>query len=322
MTKFNFTKLALVCITVLFFLYSCTKDGKLSPDNLNESNSAIASKGSVKSTSSFGDYEIGVNVSADGKVWTYTITPKKGAKNLSHFIIDLNNCGLESATFANIVSATVNGAPADLTPTEGSGTGCNPQATTSNFVKINTAAASSWVIVITFERGYQVVEAATAWVKAGTSCTKGTIKAPGCPVEDYCSFSQGFFFANGSYQNGASDTWNIAGLTIGGVLYSQADGTKFWGIDKGAGGNQTMNGFFQLGAVRLSGVESEVAAHAAIIDTYFTGLDVNTAIATGYNGPNSFQYFNLPATSNGITKAQVIAAGSAISAYIDANHCE
>lgn len=320
--KFNFGKIALVCVAMLSILYSCTKESSITNNETTTGNAAVSTKGSPKSTSNFGDYAVALSVSSDGKVWTYTITrAKSSAKNLSHLIFDLNNCGDRSATFANIVSATLNGQPANLSPTEGSGTGCDPQSTTTNFIKINFTSASSWVLVLTFDRGYETFATANAWVKAGTSCNLGVLPAPGCPKEEYCSFSQGFFFAAGSYNNGASASW-ANGLSIGGVAYTQADGTNFWTIDRGRGGDQTMNAFFQLGAVRLSGVESQVSAEAAIIDAYFNGLNVNTIIKTGTSGPNTYQYFEFPAISNDVTKAQVIAAGSVIGAYIDANHCK
>lgn len=288
----------------------------------NDADQSLTAKGSANSTSNWGDYNIVTTVSADGTQWTYTITRTNSkAKNLSHFIIDLNNCGEESATFANIVWATVNGSPAVLSQTEGSGTGCNPQGTTDNFVKFdNIQGATSWVLVLKFDRGYESFTSASGWIKAGTSCSQGVITAPGCPIEDYCSFSQGFFFANGAVNNGADAFWTN-GLTIGGVTYTQAQGNMAWTIDRGRGGDQTMNGFFQLGAVRLSGVESEVAADAAIIEAYFSGINIFSTLVTT-TGNNSYSYFNLPATSNMITKAQVIAAGGRIGSYIDANHCE
>jgi hypothetical protein len=274
-------------------------------------------KGSPNSGSAYSDYNVNVGVSADGSLWTYTITRSKAnAKNLSHFIIDLGNCGEDSASFANIIYATVNGDPANLVPTEGSGTGCNPQASTTNFVKVNVGAASSWVLVIQFDRGYEIA-VADSWIKAGTSCNTAKTTAPGCPREAYCSFSQGFFFANGAENNGASAYWT-SGLTIGGVNYSQSQGNDIWNIDRGRGGNQTLNAFFQLGAVRLSGVEAAVQTQADIIDAYFAAVgDVfNYQIfATGYS------YFNLPASAGGYTSAQVVAAGSAIGTYVDANHC-
>lgn len=308
-----------------FGFFACQKESSLNKE-LSENTTALApgagAKGSPKSTSSFGDYKIEVSVSTDGKTWTYNITrAKASAKNLSHLIIDLNNCGDKSATFADIVSATVNGAPADLKPTEGSGTGCDPQSTTNNFVKINFSDASSWVLVITFDRGYAIADAATVWVKAGTSCNTGTIQAPGCPLTEYCSFSQGYFFANGALNNGAATYW-ASGLTVGGTNYTQAQGMNFWDIDKGKGGDQTMNAFFQLGAIRLSKVEAAVAADVAIVEAYFTGLNLNNQIATGTN-PNgsTYQYFDLPETNNNTSKAAAIAAGSRIGAYISTNHC-
>lgn len=293
----------------------------LSCSNENAEQNETA-KGSANSTSNWGDYNIAVTVSPDGSQWTYNITrANTKAKALSHFIIDLNNCGEESATFANIVWATVNGNPANLSQTEGSGTNCNPQGTTTNFVKFDALPSSnSWVLILKFDRGYETFSTAAGWIKAGTSCSQGVIIAPGCPIEEYCSFSQGFFFANGSVNNGAQLLWTN-GVTIGGVNYSQAQGNMAWDIDHGPGGDQTMNAFFQLAAVRLSGIESQVAADVAIIDTYFTGINIFANLATT-TGMNSYSYFNLPATSNMVTKAQAIAAGGRIGSYIDANHCE
>jgi hypothetical protein len=282
----------------------------------------LTAKGSTNSTSNWGDYKIVTTVSLDGTLWTYTITrTNTKAKALSHFIIDLKNCGEESATFANIVWATVNGSPAVLSQTEGSGTNCNPQGTTNNFVKFdNIQSATSWVLVLKFDRGYETFTTAAGWIKAGTSCSQGVITAPGCPIEDYCSFSQGFFFANGVANNGADVFWTN-GLTIGDVSYTQTQGNMAWNIDRGRGGDQTLNGFFQLGAVRLSGVENEVALDAELIDAYFTGINIFSTLVTT-TGSNPYSYFNLPAISNGITKAQVIAAGGRIGSYIDANHCQ
>lgn len=312
-------KVILLVAIVVFSTFGCSDE--LVTVNPDASMSSASSAKSPASTSQWGDYNISVTVSPDGTVWTYTITRvKANAKDLSHFIIDLNNCGDQSATFGDIIWATVNGSPANLTPTEGSGTTCDPQSITTNFVKFDDLqAATSWVLVLKFDKGYSIDETTIAWIKAGTSCNQGTISGPGCPNEAYCSFSQGFFFANGAVNNGASQFW-VNGLTIGGVTYTQAQGNNAWFIDRGPGGDQTMNGFFQLGAVRLSGVESEVAADAAIIEAYFTGINIFTTLVTT-TGKHPYTYFNLPATSNGITKSQVIAAGGRIGTFIDANHC-
>lgn len=321
MKKFIFT------LGLGLFLLGCSSEqDSLDDASLSTPNTSSLSAKAAASASNWGDYNIVVSLSTDGSEWTYTITrAKANAKNLSHFIVDLQNCGDDSATFGGIVWATINGNPASLTPSEGSGTGCNPQASTLNFVKFDNLPASStgWVLMLKFDRGYETFSSAAAWVKAGTSCNQGLIAAPGCPKRVRCSYSQGYFFANGAVNNGATSFWTD-GLTIGSVTYNQSQGNQAWFIDRGPGGDSTLNAFFQLGAVRLSGVESAVSSDAAIIDAYFNGIDIFSAsiLSTGYNGPNAYQYFNLPASSGGYTKAQVAAAGGRIGTYIQNNHCE
>lgn len=305
----------MIFLTILALgLYSCSNE-----DVATDAANANALKGNPNSGSNLGDYNINVQVNSDGSLWTYTLTKKSNkSKDLSHFIIDLGNCGEESASFANIIYATANGAPADLSTSEGAGTGCNPQATTTNFVKINfNEDASTWVVVIKFDRGYFEYTTAAFWLKAGTSCNQGVTTAPGCPREEYCSFSQGFFFANGTFNNGASASW-VDGLTIGGVTYTQAQGNQIWNIDRGPGGNQVLNGFFQLGAVRLSGVEAGVQSQVDIIEAYFTAVGNVFNYLVTVNGKT---YFNLPASAGGYTAQQVAAAGGAIGSFVDANHC-
>ncbi|MBC7846236.1 MAG: hypothetical protein H7Y10_07065 [Flavobacterium sp.] len=311
-------------LVVTFFAFSCSNEPfALSTESVVGTNSASSAKtastaksASTASTSNFSDYTIAVTVSPDGSEWTYLITKvKTNAKTLSHFIISLDNCGENSATFSDVISASVNAIPTDLSTIEGSGTGCNPQATTTNFIKFpEFSAASSWTLVIKFDRGYEILQTGTAWLKAGSSCNQGVVPAPGCPKEDRCSFSQGFFFANGAVNNGASALW-ANGLIIGGFNYTQAQGQLAWTTNNGKGKDTTLNAFFQLGAVRLSGAESEVAADAAVIDAYFGAISTNV-FGTIVNGD-----FVLPNFSGGYTKDQVKAAGSAIGTYIEANHC-
>jgi uncharacterized protein YceK len=322
-------KKIILLFVVTLFTFGCSNEATVvNAESVVANNTATTAKAAA-STSKWGDYNIAVSVSADGSEWTYTITKaKSSAKTLSHFIIDLNNCGDDSATFGDILWATVNGVQTNLSPTEGKGTTCNPQDTTNNFVKFPAfSAASSWILVLKFDRGYETFTTAAAWIKAGTSCNQGVVSAPGCPKEEYCSFSQGFFFGNGADKNGASDLWANS-LAIGGINYTQEQGNNAWDIDRGPGGDFTMNAFFQLAAVRLSGVESQVTADAAIIDAYFYGMDIYSRLATGTKGNNStYQYFNLPTSvtnpsTNVITTADMVdAAGTRIAEYIEANHC-
>lgn len=313
-------KKIILLLVVALFTFSCTSE----PVSVNSEAaldsyystakvSATSKPSSTSSTSNFTDYTITVSVSADGSEWTYLITKAKtNAKTLSHFIISLDNCNEESATFSDVISASVNGVPTDLSTIEGSGTGCNPQATTSNFIKFpDFSAATSWTLVIKFDRGYETKADGIAWLKAGTSCNQGVVAAPGCPKEARCSFSQGYFFSNGALNNGATALWTN-GLTIGGIDYTQAQGALAWTTNNGPGKDTTLNAFFQLGAVRLSGAEDEVASYAAIIDAYFNGINIlNTTLPASVTDSLGVVY----------TKAQVKAAGSAIGTYIDAHHC-
>lgn len=330
-------KKIILLFVVALFTFSCTNEpvslnteAKTTSSLSTAKISATAKPASTASASNWGDYKIELSVSADGSEWTYFITKTKtSAKTLSHFIIDLDNCldKDKSATFGDILWATVNGVQTNLSPTEGKGTTCNPQDTTTNFVKFPAfSAATSWTLVLKFDRGYEIFTTAAAWVKAGTSCNQGVISAPGCPKEDYCSFSQGYFFGNGANKNGASDLWTN-GVAIGGINYTQEQGNTAWDIDRGPGGDFTMNAFFQLAAVRLSGVESQVAADAAIIDAYFNGINIFAKIALGTKGNNqTYQYFNLPASvtnTDVVTTAEMVdAAGKRIAEYIEDNHCK
>jgi hypothetical protein len=316
-------KKIILLFVVALFTFSCTSEpvslnteAKTTSTLSTAKTSATAKPASSASTSNWGDYTIAVSVSPDGSEWTYLITKAKlNAKTLSHFIISLDNCGENSATFSDVISASVNGVPADLSTIEGSGTGCNPQATTTNFIKFPSfLAATSWTLVIKFDRGYEILSTGTAWLKAGSSCNQGVVSAPGCPKEDRCSFSQGFFFAGGVDHNGAIEYWNNGGLTIGGINYNQEQGELAWTTNNGPGKDITLNAFFQLGAVRLSGAESEVAADAAIIDAYFSGINI-------FNTINSSGDFVLPLEAGGYTKDQAKAAGTRIGEYIKANHC-
>lgn len=290
--------------------------------NEDATNEEIAMhKAAAASQSNFSDYQITTQVSPDGTLWTYTIAKATNkSKALSHFILDLQNCGEESATFANIAWATVNGAPANLATSEGKGTGCNPQAITQNFVKFdNLSDAAQWVLVVKFDTGYQIAPS-TGWIKAGSSCNSGVVMGPGCPIVDFCTYSQGYFFANGAIHNGASEYWT-AGLTIGGVTYTQEQGNEIWNIDRGRGGDDTLNAFFQLGAIRLSGVDSHIAADAAIVDAYFNGLSVFSTLVTETQG-TTYSYFNLPAVNNGVSKAQLKEAAGRLGQFVEENHCE
>lgn len=127
------------------------------------------------------DYIIGAPL-VEGATWTYTITTLPGAKCISHFIIDLNNCpGAEPPlSTALITNATVNGAPATVKSSEGEGTGCTVDS--DSIIKFDDiVCATTYVISFTLPQVYGNNLATSAWIKAGCSCHEYTIQGPCCP---------------------------------------------------------------------------------------------------------------------------------------------
>ena len=130
------------------------------------------------SESNPGDYNITVTrVLAQ---WTYVITKNEGAKDLSHIILNLNNCPTnQTLSIASITSATVNGVPWPLSSSEGNGTGC--ELTTDNFVKFDDLpSAASYTIVFTLDVAYRNVHQTTIWLKAGSTCVPYIVDGPCC----------------------------------------------------------------------------------------------------------------------------------------------
>jgi len=329
--KNNFTNLFLR-MAMLAFLISCSDD-TTNLDGPGSNDASAGLKANINSTSEYSDYDIKVDVSTDGSEWEYTITKRaasgttgKTPKDISHLIINLQNCIADpdqSATFSDILFATVNGRPANFVSSEGNGTGCNPQAITTNFVKIDDiSSASAWVIIIKYDRGYQKV-LTNGWIKAGSSCTMGEIEGPGCPITDQCSYGQGRFFGDGYDNNGSIAQWplvnNTPTLAIGGKNYSPAETNALWDANTGQGQSDEMKAFFQLGALYLSQVTpAELTNEIATIENYFLALPkVVVSTCTKQAGPNTQTYdcINLPDNST------VSEAADAIGTWIDANKC-
>jgi len=129
-----------------------------------------------------GHYGIDVQVSqvAEGTAWKYTITKlTSDTKDLGHFIINFGNCGDQSPTIANVISAKVNGVDwrNQLESTEGK-TGCNVDSV--NFVKFdNLPSANTYVVEFTLNDVYPLMDS-TGWLKHGSTCERVTLLGPGC----------------------------------------------------------------------------------------------------------------------------------------------
>ena len=117
---------------------------------------------------------------AEGTAWRYTIAKTKpDTKDLGHFIINFGNCGDQSPTIANVISAKVNGVDwrDQLESTEGR-TGCNIDSV--NFVKFdNLPPSDTYVIEFTLNDIYPLMDS-SGWLKHGTTCERIAMLAPGC----------------------------------------------------------------------------------------------------------------------------------------------
>ena len=144
--------------------------------------SASAIAASPSSAQAPGHYAVDVLVSQvpEGTAWKYTISKTTSdAKDLGHFIINFGNCGDQSPTIANVISARVNGADwrEQLESAEGN-TGCNVDS--ANFVKFdNLPSANTYVIEFTLNDVYPLMDS-TGWLKHGSTCERIATLAPGC----------------------------------------------------------------------------------------------------------------------------------------------
>jgi hypothetical protein len=135
------------------------------------------------SNNSIGTANYSIKVTKDGTVWTYEICRGEGAKGISHFILDLDNCSRSDLlNIESIEWATVNGQPAKLESSEGN-TGCDVSSVTSRFVKFDDLPeADTYIIKFELEREYGNVFQTTAWIKAGQACYSFVVDGPCCPI--------------------------------------------------------------------------------------------------------------------------------------------
>lgn len=170
-------------MTLLLFCIACSDEDPQGTNAATRATSSSVSRtdaSNARSSSSAGDYNIALTVVGD--LWTYVITKNAGAKDLSNFSLNLQNCGLNSSTIENILWATVNGQPADLQSSNGNN-GCDIQSVTTNFVKFdNLPSAQSYTIIFQMDRVYGNFVGTTAWLKAGTGCFSYPVLAPCCPL--------------------------------------------------------------------------------------------------------------------------------------------
>jgi hypothetical protein len=126
-----------------------------------------------------------------------------------------------------------------------------------------------------------------------------------CGTIPACSLSQGYWFAK------PQAVWpNNGTVTIGGKVYTQAEGKAIWNSTNKGGILNAKKAFTQAAAIKLSNVlpSASVWADVAIIDAYFASIP---KISASSIPPNSKTGLN----------AQAGAAAGRIGDWINANHC-
>jgi hypothetical protein len=153
------------------------------------------------------------------------------------------------------------------------------------------------------------------WYKSGknTGCCNALIegKGIGCRIDESCSYSQGYWFANNAMHPNGVHPWPTPGtVTIGGKVYTNQEGLDIWNSSNAGGIEDSKKAFTQLSAVCLSGVMNDpgIALAVATIECWLTSL-------------NKLDPSYLPNQTD-MTCGDAKAAASAISAWINANHCE
>jgi len=144
--------------------------------------SQIADTTAVGQGQNPGSYNVDLQLSqaVNSTTWTYIITKATNrTKDLGHFIVNFGNCGDQSPTIANIVSATVNGEKwSDHIKASEGNTGCDPDS--ANFVKFDDLpSADTYVIEFTLDDIYPLADT-TVWLKSGITCVKQAMPGPGC----------------------------------------------------------------------------------------------------------------------------------------------
>ncbi|HMK18741.1 MAG TPA: hypothetical protein VK492_11090 [Chitinophagaceae bacterium] len=323
----------LVAVATVIAFYACKKDVKSNSSNVTEGE--IATKPPQQPpASSCANYVVALTRTyASGQTtFTWCITnpnPGNGTggtiQNLSHwsFIPGCpGNLGLEQ-NWSDIVSAsyspdggttwnTIIPTPI-LTP--------DPSQSCSNLnvFKFNygTSGSTATCYRLVLQGNYAQDNNNVAVFKSGanTGCCVRTVPGIGCRQDEFCSFSQGYFFAK------PGPTWppldGTGTVTIGGKVYTEAEGRAIWGCSNAGGIRDSKKGFTQVAALKLSGLASDpgldpaVAADMAIIENWLASISKLVACS---NLPNQ-------TAAQKLTYGDAAAAGGRIGNWINANHC-
>lgn len=321
MKRKSFFMMAVTVIAIIAIIFGCEKPSALMPDP-----ELKAAKMPV--TGNCKDYVVSLDVQSVGNntefVWTIT-NPNPGngkgttLQNLSHWDFVADACGVTGLgiddNWNEVLSAWYD-----------QGTGWQqilplPQiepdpsirdCSTDNVVKFDIgtvgATPTKYKLVLNGHWGQALTK---GWFKSGinTWCCQKEIPGIGCRLDqEYCSYSQGYFFAS-------PHLWPEPGtVEIGGYTYTEAEGRAIWNASNAGGIPDSKKGFCQLAALKLSGgVPPEMVPYADIIELWLSaqGKLSSTNLPDQVFNPGDFTSEEL----------KVKYAAGQISDWINANHC-
>ena len=311
---------AFVAVATVFAFYACKKDVRSNASI--ETGEEIATKPPQQqpAASNCANYQVALTRSyASGQTtFTWCITnpsPGNGSggtiQNLSHWDF-IPGCagdlGLEQ-NWSDIVSASysTDGTTWNtITPTPILTPDPSQSCSNANVFKFNygTSGNTATCYRLVLQGNYAQDNNNVAVFKSGanTGCCVRTVPGIGCKQDEFCSFSQGLFFAS-------PHQWPVATVTVGGYVYTEAEGREIWNCSNAGGMKDSKKGFAQVAALKLSGLYPPTTGDAQ------TDADVVT-IETWLAGLGKLSCANLP-TGN----AAVAAAAGRIGTWITENHC-
>jgi hypothetical protein len=288
-------------------------EGEVTLTGANYSATTTATAGSY----SFANVPVGVyTASFAGASLTVSVRSTSGSTELN-FSVDnrpnhscaaiAGNVNLTQCLNQSSVSGPMSGAVVTLT--DGSSTLSMSTDAAGNFTFSNVSNGTYTVTVSGEDAsGVAFTEAQTVVVENSEGLSTlayaiNTTPNGACGGSPVCSLSQGYWFAK------PQTIWpNNGTLTLGGKVYTQAEGKAIWNTTNKGGMLNAKQAFTQAAAIKLSGVvaNASVWADVAIIEAYFASIPKISANSIPKNGP---------------LNAAAGAAAGRIGTWINENHC-
>jgi hypothetical protein len=312
-------------VAVALFVYSCSDAGTQTADADRPVKAGGTVTNGVDCVNSTFTVELlggtSIYVPGTGWVWTWKIT-QTGQYALSHSGLTLSQCvnpeDLVSAYYAtnpndayplNTIWASTSTTIAD-DPSQD----CDDAI--GGIIKFDSPIAATTVdyIRIVTNKNFGTEAGIPFMVKAATCCALIPSAGPGCGTVpqgelEGCSYSQGYYFAK------PGPTWWVPQISVGGHIYTEAEGRAIWNTSNKGGISDAKKCFLQVVAIRQSEAEGFTLPDATVWDDVY----ICEAYLSSLNQKLTPTNYKFPKTA--ASKAAAEAAGR-IGAWIDEHHCE